>query len=229
MADEPLLATVAASGSSSIAQRVRWYIDAHPVVRDALAMGIVNLSALTRKIMDEEGIASREAVLAACRRYEDHRERPDYEAGIRRILSRSKLEVRTHMSVITARPSWESLAKLREAMEAARGRDVPLHVIQGSESLTIITDEGFEEELTGILGRSQILNVHEDLVEVNLRSPDVIEEVPGILSFVASTLSERGINFIDVISCYKDNMFIIEEGDLFTTFEALNRLIGEKA
>ena len=60
---------VQGSQQVSVAQAVRTYIDARPVVRDALAMGIVNLSALTRRIRDETGLGSEEAVLVACRRY----------------------------------------------------------------------------------------------------------------------------------------------------------------
>src|SRR5207247_554174 len=52
-----------------IAREVRDYIAGHPSVSDALKMGIVNYSALARKISKELGIRQKEAVLAACRRY----------------------------------------------------------------------------------------------------------------------------------------------------------------
>ena len=64
----------------SVAQAVRTYIDARPVVRDALALGIVNLSALTRRIRDETGLGSEEAVLVACRRYTPKTAQADYQA-----------------------------------------------------------------------------------------------------------------------------------------------------
>lgn len=211
--------------TTSIAGRVRAWIDARPVVRDALALDIVNMSALTRTIMDETGIEKREAVLAACRRY-DFDPHPGFEDGIRRVLSNSKLEVRTHAVVLTARRSWSFLAKLEEAMEETKSRDVPLHVIQGSEGITLITDEGFHERLAQIIGQEHVLNVREGLVEVNVRSPEVVEDVPGILAFLSTSLSEKGVNFVEVISCYKDNMFLISQEDLSTVFDTLNRLVG---
>jgi len=211
--------------AGSVAEQVRRWIDARPVVRDALAMDIVNLSALTRRIMEDTGIEKREAVLAACRRYEFD-PFPEYQQGIREVLSSSKLEVRTNVVVITARRSWSFLAKLEEAMEMVRGREVPLHVIQGSEAVTIVTDEGFRAELTDLVGEEQVVDVRDGLVEVNVRSPDVVEDVPGVLAFLTSTLAERGVNFVDVISCYKDNMFLVEEGDLDEVFGTLNRLVG---
>lgn len=212
-------------GAPSVAEQVRRYIDARPVIRDALAMEIVNLSALTRRIMEAEGIEKREAVLAACRRY-DFEPFPEYESAIRGVLSKSKLEVRTHVVVLTARRSWSFLAKLEEAMERAKGREVPLHVIQGSEAVTVITDEGFREELASVLGGDAVINVREGLVEVNVRSPDVVEDVPGILAFLTTSLAEKGVNFVDVISCYKDNMFLVSEDDLPAVFETFNRIVG---
>jgi hypothetical protein len=210
---------------TSVAGSVRAYIDARPVVRDALAMGIVNLSALTRHIRKETGLGSEEAVLVACRRYVPQHANPDYQAGIRRILDKSKLEVRTRVATLTLHPSWKLFARLEKAMGQLQGRNYPIHVLHGSESITIITDEALMREMKETLGDEDLIKETDGLVELNIRSPDSIEDVPGVLAFLASTMSARGINFIEVVSCYKDNIFIIEEGDLFKAFEVLNGLI----
>ena len=49
--------------------------------------------------------------------------------------------------------------------------------------------------------------------------------MPGILSFLVSSLSERGINLLDVISCHKDNMFLLEKQDLHEAMEVLDTVI----
>ncbi len=209
----------------SVAQQVRSYIDSHPVVRDALGMDIVNLSALTRRIRDETGLGSEEAVLVACRRYIPKTSTPDYQAGIRRVLDKSKLEVRTRMAVLTAHPSWKLFGRLEKAMNQLGGRSHPIHVLHGSESITIITDESILAEIEEILGGEDIIKVRRGLVELNIRSPESVEDVPGTLAFLASSLAGKGINFVEVISCYKDNMFLISEDDLFAAFSVLNGLI----
>ncbi len=211
--------------AGSVAHQVRSYIDARPVVRDALAMDIVNLSALTRRIRDETGLGSEEAVLVACRRYVPKNASPDYQQGIRRVLDKSKLEVRTRMAVLTAHPSWKLFGRLEKAMNHLGGRSHPIHILHGSESITIITDETILGEIEEILGGEDIIKVRRGLVELNIRSPDSIEDVPGILAFLASSLAAKGINFVEVVSCYKDNMFLIGEDDLFAAFSALNGLI----
>ena len=216
----------AAPAQASSAQVVREYIDAHPSIKDCVRMGIINLSALARQVMRDEGIKSEEAALIACRRYElDPRQKINEEA-ILRVLRRSKLEIRTKVAIITVRPSWHIFAKLEKAMNALRGTNHPLHVIQGTASVTVITDGAVAKEIQGILGEDDTIKTMHGLVELVVTSPDVIEDIPGILAYLATALSSKGINFLEVISCYKDTMFVIEEGDMVSAFETLNRLIA---
>jgi hypothetical protein len=207
----------------SIAEQVRDYIDVRPVIRDALAMGIVNLSALTRQIMQETGIEKEEAVLISCRRYAAP-EQATFEAGIRHTLAEAALEVRTHAALLTVRPSWDVYHKLERIMEHLQGEDHPLNVIKGSDSLTIITDDRVLAELKEILGVEQVIKSRTGLVELNLKVPAESEGVPGIVAFLSTSLAARGINLLESISVYKDNMFLIHEDDLFKAFNVLNRL-----
>jgi hypothetical protein len=210
----------------STASVVREYIDTHPSIKDGMRMGIINLSALARKIMDEKGIRSEEAALMACRRYElDPKTRINEEA-ILKVLRRSKLEIRTKVVTMTVRPSWHMYGKLEKMMSAMRGRDHNLHVIQGTAGVTLIMDGAVAKEVRDILGEDEILKDEKDLVELIVNSPDVIEDVPGILAFLASSLSSKGINFLEVISCYKDTMFVIEQKDMMAAFDTLNQIIS---
>ena len=209
----------------STASVVREYIDTHPSIKDGMRMGIINLSALARKIMEEKGIKSEEAALMACRRYElDPRSRINEEA-ILKVLRRSKLEIRTKVVTMTVRPSWHMYGKLEKMMSAMRGREGAMHVIQGTAGVTLIMDGSVAREVREILGEDEILKEGKDLVELIVNSPDVIEDVPGILSFLASSLSSKGINFLEVISCYKDTMFVIEQKDMMAAFDTLNQII----
>ena len=210
----------------STAAVVRDYIDTHPSIKDGMRMGIINLSALARKIMDEKGLKSEEAALMACRRYELDPKSKINEDAILKVLRRSKLEIRTKVVTMTVRPSWQMYGKLEKTMSAMRGRDHNLHVIQGSGSVTLIMDGAVHKEVLDILGEEEVLNQGRDLVELIVNSPDVIEDVPGIMAFLASSLSSKGINFLEVISCYKDTMFVIEQKDMMAAFDTLNQIIS---
>ena len=210
----------------STAAVVRDYIDTHPSIKDGMRMGIINLSALARKIMDEKGLKSEEAALMACRRYELDPKTRINEDAILKVLRRSKLEIRTKVVTMTVRPSWQMYGKLEKTMSALRGRDHNLHVIQGTGSVTLIMDGAVHKEVLEILGEEEVLNQGKDLVELIVNSPDVIEDVPGIMAFLASSLSSKGINFLEVISCYKDTMFVIEQKDMMQAFDTLNQIIS---
>lgn len=214
------------AGGKSTAQVVRDYIDSHPSIKDCLKLEIINLSALARRIMEEEGVASEEAALIACRRYEQDPKEKTNEAEIIRVLHRSKIEIRTKVAIVTARPSWNIYAKLERAMSALRGRNHPLHVIQGTASVTIITDEAVVKEIEDIVGKEDVLKRQQDLVELVVTSPEVIEEVPGIMAYLSTALASKGINFVEVISCYKDTMFVLDEKDMVKAFETLNKITG---
>src|SRR5205823_10449029 len=82
------------------------YIDTHPSIKDGMRMGIINLSALARKIMEEKGLKSEEAALMACRRYELDPKSKINEEAILKVLRKSKLEIRTKVVTMTVRPSW---------------------------------------------------------------------------------------------------------------------------
>lgn len=210
----------------STAAVVREYIDTHPSIKDGMRMGIINLSALARKIMEEKGLKSEEAALMACRRYElDPKSRINEEA-ILKVLRRSKLEIRTKVATVTVRPSWHMYGKLEKTMNTLRGRNHNLHVIQGTGSVTLIMDMAVTKEVLEILGEEEVLKKETDLVELIVNSPDVIEDVPGILAFLSSSLSSKGINFLEVISCYKDTLFVLEQKDMMSAFDTLNQIIS---
>ena len=208
----------------SVARTVRAYIDRRPVVRDALGMGIVNLSALSRRIQQDTGLKQEEAILVACRRYTARPDEVGYEEAIRRVLDRSKLEVRTRVAVWTLRPSWKLFGRLEKTLGRLTGSS-QVHLLHGSEAVTLIADEGLTREVEAVLEPDDVLKQQTGLVEVNLRTPEVVEEVPGILAFLATSLAAQGINFVEVVSCHKDNMFVLAEDDLFSAFEVLNHLI----
>lgn len=210
----------------STARIVREYIDLHPSVKDGMRMGILNLSALARRIMAEEPeVTSEDAALIACRRYELDPQERIVEEDILRVLGRSKLEVRTKVEVVTVRPSWHIFRRLEEAMTLLQGSNTTLHVIHGSAGVTVITDESFVDDIVDVLGEDQVLSRTGDLVELVVTSPEVIEGTPGILAYLSTTLSSRGINLVEVISTYKDTMFVVDREDMVGAFEALERIV----
>lgn len=214
----------------SIAQTVRDWIDRHPSVRDALIMGIVNHSALARRVMEETGIDREDAVIASCRRYATDEMEPGHQDALRRVLQQANLEMRSHAALLTLHPSRDLYHRLEKALVHFRTDEHhPLHIVQGSDSVTIITDEAVVGALEETFGHTQVIKKRTRLVELNLRVPPESESVPGLVAHLTANLAQRGINLLESMSVYKDNLLLIEEADLSQTYEILSGLLREPA
>lgn len=86
----------------SSAAKVEIYISKRPYIKEALSQGIINYSALARKICQEEELNSVDAVKAALSRYEDFisEERQNKRSQVEEILDSTSLEIKSGVKVI---------------------------------------------------------------------------------------------------------------------------------
>jgi len=206
--------------NGSVADQVREYIDARPLVREALSLGIVNLSALARRIETETGLDRTEAIMTACRRYGHDPLATGQDRAVRHALRESRLEIRSNVGLLTYLGSWTLLERLAKSMAALRGQGERVHIFHGWEDVTVVADERLLDDLRPTLGREEPLERRSGLVELNLRSHDA--GVPGFLAATTGALAARGINLIDAASCRQDHIFLIEEDDLPQAIAALD-------
>ena len=61
--------------------------------------------------------------------------------------------------------------------------------------------------------------------------PQKIMETSGVFSYLASNLSENGVNVVETVSCYTDTIFIVHEKDMIQAYSLLSNLLesAEKA
>ena len=95
-------------GKRTAAQVTRDYIKTRPVLRKILLSGLINHSALARKIMEEEGQSNEEAVTAALRRLvqELEKEAEGRDEAINELISESSLNMKNKIAAITAKGEW---------------------------------------------------------------------------------------------------------------------------
>lgn len=215
----------------SVAERTRAYIDAHPSVKDCMAKDLINYSSLARLIMKDLGIKNEEAVMIACRRYAQKLSVRDHEGDILAILADSRLEVKTKICIVTASNDWTVLQRLERLFTKLINQKALMQVIQGAQAITIIADEKLRNEVVNDVGETNVLKVREDLVEITVKSPQKIWETSGVFSYLASNLSEQGVNMVETVSCYTDTIFIVHEKDMIQAYSLLSNLLesAEKA
>lgn len=204
-----------------VARQVREYIGAHPSVSDALKMGIVNYSALARRISKELGIRRLEAVLAACRRYPVEKLRGYSEDAVRRMLSKSRIQTRSKVATITVVEGVDVLQRLGDVVEELLDENRVCRLIQVSQGTVIIVDDDSVSRVTKKLRSEHIIGVTRGLVEIDVTSPETIEKTPGLLAFLAGALASRGINIVEEMSAYTDTIFLLERKDMTRAMEVL--------
>jgi hypothetical protein len=204
-----------------VARQVREYIGAHPSVSDGLKMGIVNYSALARRISKELGIRRPEAVLAACRRYPVDKLRGYSEDAVRRMLSKSRIQTRSKVATITVVEGVDVLQRLGDVVEELLDENRVCRLIQVSQGTVIIVDDDSVSRVTKKLRSEHIIGVTRGLVEIDVTSPETIEKTPGLLAFLAGALASRGINIVEEMSAYTDTIFLLERKDMTRAMEVL--------
>jgi len=213
------------SQKESIAERTRAYIDAHPSVKDCISKDLINYSSLARLIMKDLSIKNEEAVMIACRRYAVKLAKRDHEREILRILANSRLEVKTKISIVTAKNDWTVLQRLETVFQKLINEKAIMQIIQGAQAITIIADEKLKNEVVNAVGREHVLRVRQDLVEITVKSPERIVETSGVFAFLASNLAENNVNVVETVSCYTDTIFIVNEADMINGYSILTKVI----
>ncbi|MGA8604546.1 MAG: hypothetical protein WB788_05730 [Thermoplasmata archaeon] len=210
----------------SVAERVREYLDAHPALGDALRMRIGNYSAIARRVSADLGVPGTDAVLAACRRYPHGRAESAREAGVHRVMRKSRIETRTKVAAVTLSQGADVLQRLGDVVEELLDENLLCRVIQVSRGTVVIVDEDSVPRVLRRLRESQLISVRKNLVEVAVTSPESIEETPGLLRHLAGVLASQEINIVEALSCYTDTIFLLQEDDLTAALGALTKTVS---
>ena len=211
--------------SPSIAEQVREYLDAHPTLGDAIRMGIGNHSAIARRVSADLGLSARDAILAACRRYPHGRGESAREAGIHRVLRKSRIETRTKVAALTVSQGAEVLQRLGDVVEELLDESLLCRVIQVSRGTVVIVDEDSVPRVLRTLRGNQLISIRKNLVEVAVTSPESIEQTPGLLRHLSGVLAAQGINIVEALSCYTDTIFLLHDDDLTPALGALTKTL----
>jgi len=199
------------------------YINEHPSIKDCVRKGMINYSALTRKIASDMELDLKknfDAILIACRRYYNKvRKEKVLEDKILDILRQSKLEVKNKIVVVLVEKDVY-YGHLLELQKEVKKKAELFHIIEGSSTMTVITSHEFLGDIKKLL-RNKIMKITENLAEVTLKSSEDMEDTPGVVAYLATLLAENGINIIETMSTWTDTLFVIAEKDIAKVMELL--------
>lgn len=187
----------------SIADKVRTLLKQRPYILEALEEDIVNQSALSNKIASELKLTNRIAIKAAVRRFavELRKQKKKREESVRQVLRQSTISIEDGLRVIVSSKAVEVNAKVAVSLD-----NVFVYLMSKS----------------GAIAKSRLLLRHELCGTFVVTSPPLIEETPGVVSYLTSILAEQGINVIEFVSCYTKTLIVVDRENISRTYEILS-------
>ncbi|MFH1134042.1 MAG: hypothetical protein V1735_06130 [Nanoarchaeota archaeon] len=196
----------------NVTKTVWSYLDSSHLLRRCIAYKVVSFSRLARHLMAELNLpaSSFDAVLVACRRYPKPSATP--EGRILGLLRKTNVTVISNISVIVA-DRYTPPQALLGVQNLIKRRNGSLHLIEGQNSITLITNDEFMPLLKKSL-KQYMQSGKTGLVEIVLKSPQDLERTPGFVAHLYSLLADRGINIVEEMSCWTDTIIVIEKKDV---------------
>ena len=216
------------------AQLVKEEIASSLFVNEALKKGLINYSALARELLPKIKIKNKKAnfssVLIAIQRYYDEvNEKKSNETELKKIISKSELIVKNKIISFTFERNKKVMGLINTISSEIRWDlgDI-LFFIQGAGEVTVIFNRKNLFKFDKL--KSNIIEKKESLAILSLRESDEMEnyskDVKGFLAFLTSTLADNNINIIDIASTYKQIIFVLDEKDVISAYEILNKIIS---
>ncbi len=194
----------------NISNLVWLYVKRRPYLKEVIREGVVNYSALARKISIEAfGDVKKEnaikmALIRLTKRMEDLES--DIEERILRLLKNSSMLIKSKVAVVISTRQLEGVK--------------PLSFAKSGRNITYIIEQ---RELDGLEKRPS--RVEENLNLITIESPEELEEVPGVISYILGALASEGINVVEFISCYTDTLLVIRQADTEAAFRILSKIM----
>lgn len=195
----------------SISELVWLYVKQRPYLKEVLRQGVVNHSALARKIsVDAFGTANRQgAVKMALIRLGARMDRieDDLESRILAVLGKSSMVLKSKVAVVIAKRELEGIH--------------PLSHVKSGRHMTYILEQRELEKIPpkALWKREDNLNL------ITIESPEELEEVPGVISHILGSLASEGINVVEFISCYTDTLLVVRQADTERAFRVLSSIM----
>ncbi len=213
----------------TIPETVENIIKKSPFLVESLSQGIINISALARKIKPQvENEVMKEiqigAIVMALNRLSQRIQVKTTE-GKKLFSSALDLMVRSNLIEITFVNSEFLLQNQKLLLERLDNRrNYFLTFTQGIFETTIIAGKELKPEIIALFKDEKIISQFDDLSAITVLLPPITALMPGAYDFILKSLAWESINIIEIVSTFNEFTMILKSIESDRAFSIIKRL-----
>lgn len=194
-------------------------------LEEALAQGIINLSALSRKMKKEvkkntQKKVSESAILMALKRLSKRKLLKINQQKIfshdPEIIVRSSLIEYTFFNSPTIIESCQNLIN-----SFGKEKNYFLTITQGVFETGLIANQEKKAIIEKVFKKEKIKKIIDQIAAITIRLPEENIETPGVYYLILKTLAWEGINVVEVVSTFCEFTLVVKINDVDKAFSIL--------
>jgi hypothetical protein len=198
------------------------YISKRRSIRECLKDGLINYSALSRKIASDskkEKKSSKEAILIAARRFKEKVTKDSFDKKIIELFKNSNIEIKNNIVIFTLEKGIypESLIEIEKTIKKNKSL---FFAIEGAKTITVVLQAN-ASALIAKRFKNSIIEKKEDLALITITSPG-IQSLPGSINYITGLFFENMINIEEFMSCYEDTLIVVRTDEVSKVMNFLN-------
>ena len=217
----------------TIAEILNRVIAETPFLEEGITDGIINLSALARKVQPqiEQTLmkpVSESAILMALKRMSPKLTKK-IELNKQSIFRSGDLTVRSDLSEFTFLRSETLLEKQKALLHEIKDRvDHFITFTQGVFEITTIVNSGLAGAVERIFKGEKVISRLSNLAAVTIRLSPQTVHTPGVHYSILKQLALRDINVVEVVSTYTEFTIILQQEKVDVSFSILLKFLSNK-
>ena len=215
---------------NSFSDKIQRILDQSPAIRVYIRLGIINVRALAKYLIEERKIdADLDAVISAIRRYKIEPSETIFEKALKVLMNYVSISTKSSLVIIATikdKEIQDLLPKFFSLIHYAQGET--LRIVEADESIKIFIDEKNLEKILEYFPGKKIQYIHKHLAEININLTEDVKHTPGVVALISNEFAMNGVNVVEVLSCFPEELWFVEEKDLLKAYKVISQLCQQK-
>ncbi len=216
--------------SANITKTVEQILDNWPFIHDLFRIDAANYSGIARTIApqveNEIGTSVKiNAIIAAIQRYAQKIKGKLLSSEIAKVIAKFRLTLKNDMINITLKRVEKSYNLILESYRKINWESGErILIFQSEGEISCLLDKVNAKYLLSNCDK-ELENIQENLSILIVKTPPEMVEVPGVIYHLTGLISRAGITLIDIVTTFREIIFVVHDKDAPKAFEILDNII----